>query len=93
MLNPKVFIPDKYIIISCYNIRVQEPLCIPPNVFQGAKRVNSHKHHNSVLGTKTRLIPFCLLSDTNVYSSLGPFKLIPLSYSAVIMKQDNSEVL
>jgi len=72
MLDTQVFIPDEDIIISCYNIRVQKPLCIPPNIFPGAKGVSSHKHTKlfSTIKNKERLVPFCLLSYANVYSSL-----------------------
>lgn len=49
MFDPKVFIPNEYIIISGYNIRVQKPLCIPPNIFPDAKRVDSHTHHQNIL--------------------------------------------
>lgn len=30
MLNAKVFIPDKYVVICCHNVRMQKPLGIPP---------------------------------------------------------------
>lgn len=50
MVNSKVLIPDKYILISCHNIRVQESFSVPPR---------GHDNHETFRTTTTLSIEAC----------------------------------
>lgn len=97
MISSKVLIPDKYVLIGCHDIRVQESFSIPP---RGATiiikllepqppSVLKHVKNNK----ESEHTPLCLFPDAYMDSSLWPLKFIPFSHPAIIVKQQDCKIL
>lgn len=103
MLDSKIFIPYKYILISRDNIRMQKSLCIPPEETDKPKQPEVWFLSNKfsilfeewsiyLLTLHQIFLPFRLLFGADMDCLLWPLKLVPLSRPAIIMKQQNLEI-
>lgn len=76
-------------LISCHNWNWSSKIFFKlGKQFWWSQRKNCNPYSCSSNG----FIPFCLFANTHMNSLLRPFKLIPFSCSAIIMKQKYREI-
>lgn len=88
MLDPKIFVPDEYVLVRSHDVRVQESFRIPPEI-KKQQSVNKFGpcSGNQLPTNNLSISPFRLLSGAHMNSPLRPLELIPLPCSSVVVEQ------